>query len=334
MTAVAVCVILAAASVAFWQMNQGAQAAMVYPHPGLVGWWRCDEGSGTIAGDSSGYGNNGAIYGATWATGKYGKALSFNGNANYVCFPANSLNNFIALTISFWLKTSYSDYKVLFNKWWPTDGSFTIFTVDNKMYFQAHLGGVAYGAYKSFVATGDWVFVTVTWESGSPIKIYINNVSGVDSAVMTGTLSTGAGSYLTMGQNSIYSFNGIIDEVRIYNRALSAAEIQESFQKTPDFSSKLLAKVPKGTTQVIVTSTWQGIETINVTIQSPSKSYTEDMVPVYQKTVYSTSGGTSDMLNIKRLSISVSALSSDENWYVMLEFGDVEDYRITVEVQK
>jgi hypothetical protein len=56
------------------------------------------------------------------------------------------------------------------------------------------------------------------------------------------------------------------------------------------------------------------------------------MVPVYQKTVYSSSSG--DMLNIKRLSISVSALSSDENWYVMLEFDDVEDYRITVEAQK
>jgi hypothetical protein len=73
---------------------------------------------------------------------------------------------------------------------------------------------------------------------------------------------------------------------------------------------------------------------INVTIESPLKSYTEDTVSVYQKTVYSTSGGTSDMLNIKRLSISVSALSSDENWYVMLEFDDVEDYRVTVEVQK
>jgi hypothetical protein len=58
------------------------------------------------------------------------------------------------------------------------------------------------------------------------------------------------------------------------------------------------------------------------------------LVPVYQKTVYSTSGGTSGMLNIKRLSVSVTALSSDENWYVMLEFDDVEDYRMTVEVQK
>jgi hypothetical protein len=40
------------------------------------------------------------------------------------------------------------------------------------------------------------------------------------------------------------------------------------------------------------------------------------------------------MLNIKRLSVSVSALSSDENWYVMLKFDDVDAYQITVEVQK
>ena len=63
-------------------------------------------------------------------------------------------------------------------------------------------------------------------------------------------------------------------------------------------------------------------------------SYIEDMVLVCQKTVYSASDGTSSMLDIKRLSISVSALSSDENWYVMLEFDDVEDYRITAEAKK
>jgi FMN-dependent NADH-azoreductase len=73
---------------------------------------------------------------------------------------------------------------------------------------------------------------------------------------------------------------------------------------------------------------------INVTIESPLKNYTEDTVPVYQKTVHSTSDGTSSMLDIKRLSISVTALSSDENWYVMLVFDNAEDYSITVEVQK
>ena len=64
------------------------------------------------------------------------------------------------------------------------------------------------------------------------------------------------------------------------------------------------------------------------------RSYIEDRVLVCQKTVYSASDGTSSMLDIKRLSISVSALSSDENWCVMLEFDDVEDYRITAEAKK
>ena len=76
------------------------------------------------------------------------------------------------------------------------------------------------------------------------------------------------------------------------------------------------------------------VGSINVTMESSLKNYTEDTVSVYQKTVYSTSDGTSSMLDIKRLSISVTALSSDENWYVMLEFDDVEDYRTTVEIQR
>jgi len=76
------------------------------------------------------------------------------------------------------------------------------------------------------------------------------------------------------------------------------------------------------------------VGSINVTIESPLKNYTEDMVPVYQKTVYSTSGGTSGMLNIKRLSVSVNALSSDQSWYVMLTFDNVDAYQITVEAQK
>jgi hypothetical protein len=55
---------------------------------------------------------------------------------------------------------------------------------------------------------------------------------------------------------------------------------------------------------------------------------------VYQKTSYSTTDGTANALNIKRLSVSVTALASDENWYIILETSDVQDYKITVEVQK
>jgi hypothetical protein len=55
---------------------------------------------------------------------------------------------------------------------------------------------------------------------------------------------------------------------------------------------------------------------------------------VYQKTAYSTSGGISSMLNIKRLSVSVNALPSDQNWNVVLTFDNLVDYQLAVEVQK
>ena len=55
---------------------------------------------------------------------------------------------------------------------------------------------------------------------------------------------------------------------------------------------------------------------------------------VYQKTTYSPLDDAMNMLNIKRASISVTALSSDENWNIILDLDAVDDYRIAVEVQK
>ena len=77
--AIALIAIITVSSGIYLQNNPTTQAALINPHPGLVGWWSFDEGSGTVAGDSSGNGNTGTIYGATWVTGIYGKALSFDG---------------------------------------------------------------------------------------------------------------------------------------------------------------------------------------------------------------------------------------------------------------
>ena len=129
-------------------------------------------------------------------------------------------------------------------------------------------------------------------------------------------------------------FSGLIDDIHVYNRALSTAEIQTSFQVSPDFSFQLLAKIPKGATQVITTISWQGSGSITATITTPSKTYTEDMIPVYQKTTYSQSSSTQNMLNIKRSSISVSPLSSDQSWSITLTFDIAVDYKTTVEVEK
>ncbi|MFQ6057165.1 MAG: hypothetical protein ACE5J9_05430 [Methanosarcinales archaeon] len=63
-------------------------ASAYYPErAGTVGYWHFEEGSGNVAVDSSGLGNNGTIYGATWTTGKVGGALSFDGVDDYVEVP-------------------------------------------------------------------------------------------------------------------------------------------------------------------------------------------------------------------------------------------------------
>lgn len=57
-----VCAVLAVSLVLEVQVSRVTEAALVEPHPGLVGWWRFDEGTGSVAGDSSGNENNGTVY--------------------------------------------------------------------------------------------------------------------------------------------------------------------------------------------------------------------------------------------------------------------------------
>jgi hypothetical protein len=341
--------ILAISSLTLW-LNEGqvAQAAVINPHPGLVGWWRFDEGSGTIAGDSSGNGYNGTIYNCAWVAGKYGDALKFNGdgNGNYGSVDIGNVLNMgtSSFSISFWVN---------FNA--VTARAFCVIkgAVDNAL--QDPFEGYGIGVYNGFltfdvkdsatkievtsgVATGNWYYVVgVCNRTSNTIELYVDGVP-VSSASITGLGSLSNSYDLRFGSYtwidpSYGNLNGTLEEVQIYNRPLSATEIQGNYQNGPDFSADLLAKVPAGTTQVITTLSWQGSGSINVTIESPSQNYTESMLPEYQKTVYSTSSGIASMLNIKRLSVSVSPLPSNQNWYIVLTFNNVNAYQISVEVQ-
>jgi len=341
LTAGVICLIVLAVAAVLLERRQVAEAAMIEPvYEGLVGWWRFDEGEGNIAKDSSGNANDGTIYGATWVDGKYGKALSFDGIDDYVAVPhSSSLDLVNAFTVSVWVKyNDLSQPQVILWKgtgYNPTYGLGTLFEGNGFRYWLTKNGG-RYGAALIPIKAGVWNHVVYTYD-GSTLKCYLNSVDTNVNTAVSAPLTSYAQSLL-IGKRLVEAycpFNGIIDEVRIYNRALSQTEINELYQKTPDYSSKLLAKIPKGTTQVIVTAMWQGTGSLNATIiRSSSEIYTEDMLPVYQKTRYSTSGGASEMLNIKRLSISVPALSSDENWYITLDLDNVEEYTITVEIQK
>ena len=102
-TAVAVSTGLAAGCIHLLAVQDSAAAT-----PGLVAAYGFNEGSGSTVSDASGNGNNGTIANATWAaTGKYGKALQFNGTSALVTIPdATSLHLTTGMTLEAWVNPS------------------------------------------------------------------------------------------------------------------------------------------------------------------------------------------------------------------------------------
>jgi len=189
-----------------------------------------DEGSGGTAYDASGKGNNGAINGAAWIDGKYGKALSFDGVNDYVdCGSGASLNILGDITIEAWVKpdTVTDNHNIFCRGLHNTDG-FRLVQVGSQLYYITYQSGTNQTTKSQVgsLAIGTWHSVVVT-RSGTSAKIYVN---GTDKTYSPGTHLDPATSTRT-AKVGIYDdavsepFDGIVDEVRIYNRVLSAEEI-------------------------------------------------------------------------------------------------------------
>ena len=207
----------------------GSSVASGAPAPGLVGAYSFDAGTGANVTDESGNGNDGMISGATWTSGgRFGGALSFNGTNDWVEIgDAASLDLTNGMTLAAWVK--------------PSEGGPGWRTVLSK-----ERNRLAYGLYASddtgrpagLVYVGDertatgselppgvWSHLATTFD-GVTLRVYVNG-SLSDSTAVAGSIRTSSGS-LRLGGNSRGSrwFEGQIDEVRIYNRALSSAELQ------------------------------------------------------------------------------------------------------------
>jgi len=332
---VVICVALIVGITMLWQMGQVAEAAILDPHPGLVGWWHFDQGDEVVAEDSSGFGNDGAVYGAINMEGKVDEALSFDGVDDYVQVADSSELRPTTFTYGLWFyrRSHDANYEGIIVKWTQAyQGVLIESRATGNLRILMGKGGSG-SDYITIVEKSinnyQWYHLALTYDGADAI-LYLNGTA--ETPVPT-AFEASSSSLLIGKRDDVVQgcFDGTIDEVRIYNRALSANEIETLFRRGPDFSSKLVAKVPKGTTQFLATLSWQGVGSIDITVESPSETYTEDMMPVYQKTVYSSGNG--GMLNIKRLVISVTPMLSDEDWYVVLEFDNIEDYMMTVEVQ-
>lgn len=200
---------------------------------GLVGYWPMDEGSGTIANDASGSGNNATLYGSsTWAAGRSGSALSLTTGAspnNALTATARNINNPTGLTLTTWVyPTSYSaEEMTVINGQSPASYYLSVYldgSINCYWYGTSPAGYHSSGA--STVPLNQWTQITCAW-NGSIINLYTNgqlkNTIGVTG---NGTIAT----VVNMGAESTgRQFRGSIDDARIYNRALSATEVQNLY---------------------------------------------------------------------------------------------------------
>ena len=218
---------------------------------GLVGYWSMNENTGTVAGDSSGNNNRGILTNdPTWVDGKRGKAINFDGSNDYVnAGSGSSLDNLPAITFSAWIypraqgtrlfvtnrgNPESSGWRFAFDS--ATAGSMR-FTVD---YSTTDLVTRNNSPDANSVAPlNKWTHIAVTWNGSATatnVKIYFNGVgaNSYSTANGVGDRVDDNAQNLIIGHNEALTsnggFNGLIDEVRVYNRALSAAEIQALYK--------------------------------------------------------------------------------------------------------
>ncbi len=199
-----------------------------------------NEGSGSSASDSSGMNNSGTILGATWAaTGKYGKALTFNGTSNWVTIPdAPSLDLTTGMTFEAWVNPSaINGWRSLMMKESgstpiPRGAWSELFTYGMYANVDTNRPNFAInGASQGYEVRGTsqlplntWTHVASTYD-GTTLRFFVNGTQ-VAFASAAGAMAT-SNDPLRIGGNSMWGeyFKGSIDEVRLYNRALSGSEI-------------------------------------------------------------------------------------------------------------
>ena len=194
---------------------------------GLVGWWKFDETNGTVAYDSSGNGNDGNLTnGPTWTTGKIGGALSFDGVDDYLVIT-HELNLSVAShSISLWLKIASRGTRPVIIKDKHQGENYSIWTYNNLVQSQFyHNSGLS--QVRSNDKLLDEFYNIVATYNGSNFKIFSNGT--LENQIVATSLPTIDVEPLHIGFDGGYGyakFHGIIDDVRIYDRALSAAEVQ------------------------------------------------------------------------------------------------------------
>jgi len=216
------------------------------PIPGLVAYWSFDEGSGTIAHDSAGN-NHGTIYGATWTTGQIGGALDFDGDKDYVQVPDDdSLTPSSQITVCFWLYNRGGQVAGIYKHALCPEQSaspgnsraYGLTVSENGTSMQIFSSVDTYDYIYNYnpVSLREWHHVVGTFNKGQA-ELYVDghlkssDILSVSSIMNDAQPLIIGGCWEYCGTDGFESrLNGLADDVRIYNRALSAQEVLRLYQ--------------------------------------------------------------------------------------------------------
>jgi len=202
---------------------------------GMVSYWRMNENAGTVLGDEVG-GNPGTIIGSSWQPGISGSALDFNGTTDWVQIPDSpNLDITESITLCAWAKTRGNDTNKIAQKGdWDGYGlgqskwvgwTCSMQMADNVNHQLIWEQGIP--------ILNEWYFLAFTYD-GATMKFYVNGQLK-SSASVTGLLkSTNRPFSIGSDNGNQKFFNGLIDEVILYNNALTAQEINDLYNTLPN----------------------------------------------------------------------------------------------------
>lgn len=203
---------------------------------GLVGRWRLDEATGSAAYDSSLYAHHGALVGTTFdssgvSPAKIDDALQFDGGNDYVWIANTSdLQITEALTISAWIKGdswgSGSDVDVILRKGEGNPNNYQLAVADGRL--SLSLDGNDGNGFEAdtVLSTGVWHHVAGTWD-GAEVRLYVDGVMDHASPFSrSAPIGTDNRTLYLGGRSGADQFDGTLDDVRLYRRALCPDEIE------------------------------------------------------------------------------------------------------------
>ena len=198
----------------------------------LIAWWKLDDGSGTVARDSSHAlnGNDGKLMGGPkWAKGRQGGALRLGGN-QYVALGNILQGGYPEITIACWAKHGRSQWQTLIERstWDKSDGIGLMMDYNTTSVSFGHYAVVEASSTVN-VQDDQWHHVAGTMrQSGSDYvySIYVDGKLDNTATNAMGLTATSNGWAIGARYDGTWTYQGLIADVRIYDRALSASEIQ------------------------------------------------------------------------------------------------------------